>query len=119
MLLPMLLSLLKCFLLSEVVSKLFGLITEVQILFRKYFTSTFLDQISQAYTGTIALKSDFTRTGKRNIQGLLNDAQNSLSRMYQNQFKDGFRQATIDFFLGNRDYSTMHEFENEEYNNFE
>ncbi|KAJ3081929.1 hypothetical protein HK102_002030, partial [Quaeritorhiza haematococci] len=38
------------------------------------------DTISRSYTGTIALKSDFTRTGKRNLQGLMNDATNSLTR---------------------------------------
>ena len=31
----------------------------------------------------------------------MNDASNSVARLYQNAFKDFFRQATIDFILGN------------------
>jgi hypothetical protein len=41
------------------------------------------------------------RTGKRNIQGMMNDASNSLARLYQNAFRDYFRQAVIDYLLGN------------------
>ncbi|KAF9426812.1 hypothetical protein BGZ76_002588, partial [Entomortierella beljakovae] len=58
------------------------------------------DAISREYAGTSALKGDFTRTGKRNLQGMINDATNSMARMYQNTFKDNFRQATIDYLLG-------------------
>ncbi|CAO3628830.1 unnamed protein product [Cunninghamella blakesleeana] len=58
------------------------------------------DMISRAYTGTSALKGDFTRTGKRNITGLMNDASNSLARMYFNTIKDFWRQATVDYTLG-------------------
>ncbi|KAG0342270.1 hypothetical protein BG004_005708 [Podila humilis] len=58
------------------------------------------DSISREYAGTSALKGDFTRTGKRNLQGMVNDATNSIARMYQNTFKDYFRQATIDYLLG-------------------
>ncbi|CAO3569316.1 unnamed protein product [Mortierella alpina] len=58
------------------------------------------DAISREYAGTSALKGDFTRTGKRNLQGMINDATNSVARMYQNTFKDYFRQATIDYLLG-------------------
>ncbi|KAF9161288.1 hypothetical protein DFQ26_004689 [Actinomortierella ambigua] len=58
------------------------------------------DAISRAYAGTSALKGDFTRTGKRNWQGMVNDATNSIARMYQNTFKDSFRQAAIDYMLG-------------------
>ncbi|CAG8478538.1 5695_t:CDS:10 [Ambispora leptoticha] len=71
------------------------------------------DSISREYAGTSALKGDFTSLmrnhhffiieGKRNLQGLVNDASNSLARMYQNTFKDFLRQATIDYILGNRD----------------
>ncbi|KAF9194442.1 hypothetical protein BGZ51_009522 [Haplosporangium sp. Z 767] len=58
------------------------------------------DAISREYAGTSALKGDFTRTGKRNLQGMINDATNSVARMYQNTFKDYFRQAAIDYLLG-------------------
>lgn len=39
-------------------------------------------------------------TGKRNIAGMMNDASNSLTRMYLNTVKDFWRQATIDYVLG-------------------
>ncbi|CAO3594736.1 unnamed protein product [Absidia cylindrospora] len=58
------------------------------------------DYLSRMYTGTSALKGDFTRTGKRNITGIMNDASNSLARMYFNTVKDFHRQATIDYILG-------------------
>jgi phosphatidylinositol 4-phosphatase len=59
------------------------------------------DLISVQYSGTGALKTDFTRTGKRTKQGLLKDGMNSLTRYYKNNFNDGFRQDAIDLFLGN------------------
>ncbi|KAJ6525593.1 SacI homology domain-containing protein [Mycena capillaripes] len=57
--------------------------------------------------GTSALKcgnqkGDFTRTGKRDLGGMLNDGVNSLARMYTSTFSDWFCQAVIDFMLGNR-----------------
>ncbi|ORY98766.1 SacI homology domain-domain-containing protein [Syncephalastrum racemosum] len=58
------------------------------------------DMISRMYAGTSALKGDFTRTGKRNFTGLMNDASNSLARFYINTVKDFWRQATIDYLLG-------------------
>ncbi|TBU49147.1 SacI homology domain-containing protein [Dichomitus squalens] len=68
------------------------------------------DAISRAYAGTSALKGDFTRTGKRDLAGLLNDGVNSLSRMYTSTFADWFSQAVIDFMLGNRTTSVFAEF---------
>lgn len=59
------------------------------------------DLVSVQYSGTGALKTDFTRTGKRTKQGLLKDGMNSLTRYYKNNFNDGFRQDAIDLFLGN------------------
>lgn len=58
------------------------------------------DAISQLYAGTNALKGDFTRTGKRNIYGLLNDASNSVARILQSTVSDFFKQAVIDYILG-------------------
>lgn len=58
------------------------------------------DMISTQYSGTGALKTDFTRTGKRTRMGLLNDGINSLTRYYKNNFSDGFRQDSIDLLLG-------------------
>ncbi|XP_053718145.1 phosphatidylinositol-3-phosphatase SAC1-A [Synchiropus splendidus] len=53
------------------------------------------------YAGTGALKTDFTRTGKRTHWGLMMDGLNSMIRYYKNNFSDGFRQDSIDLFLGN------------------
>ncbi|EDW18103.1 uncharacterized protein Dmoj_GI13040, isoform B [Drosophila mojavensis] len=59
------------------------------------------DLVSLQYSGTGALKTDFTRTGKRTKAGALNDGKNSLVRYYLNNFADGRRQDGIDLFLGN------------------
>lgn len=61
------------------------------------------DFLSKQYAGTGALKADFTRTGKRTTYGLARDGINSLTRYYLNNFQDGFRQDSIDLFLGNYD----------------
>ncbi|CAG2113933.1 unnamed protein product, partial [Medioppia subpectinata] len=58
------------------------------------------DICSIQYAGTGALKTDFTRTGKRNTMGAIKDGINSLVRYYKNNFADGFRQDAIDLFLG-------------------
>ncbi|KAL1743446.1 SacI homology domain-containing protein [Schizophyllum fasciatum] len=68
------------------------------------------DAISRAYAGTSALKGDFTRTGKRDIGGMLNDGVNSLARMYASTFGDWFSQAVIDYMLGYRTLSVFSEF---------
>lgn len=54
------------------------------------------DAISILYTGTPALKTDFTRTGKRSYIGALNDAKNSITRYYINNFCDGYNHDCID-----------------------
>lgn len=68
------------------------------------------DAISRAYAGTSALKGDFTRTGRRDLGGMLNDGVNSLARMYSATFSDWFCQAVIDFMLGYRTLSVFEEF---------
>jgi len=52
------------------------------------------------YTGTPALKTDFTRTGKRSRKGALNDGKNSLHRYYINNFTDGYNHDCLDLALG-------------------
>lgn len=64
------------------------------------------DIVSTQYSGTGALKTDFTRTGKRTKLGLMQDGVNSLIRYYKNNFCDGFRQDSIDLFLGNGEVLT-------------
>ncbi|KAF8317564.1 hypothetical protein DL93DRAFT_2165436 [Clavulina sp. PMI_390] len=58
------------------------------------------DYVSKAYSGTGALKTDFTRTGIRTRQGLLMDGQNSTMRFIKNNFFDGDRQDAYDLFTG-------------------
>ncbi|GAA5909534.1 hypothetical protein JCM5296_006064 [Sporobolomyces johnsonii] len=58
------------------------------------------DAISREYAGTSALKGDFTRTGKRNWKGALNDASNSVARLMQSTVTDFFKQAALDYMLG-------------------
>lgn len=48
------------------------------------------DSMSKLYTGTPALKTDFTRTGKRTYMGAINDGINSVTRYYINNFTDGY-----------------------------
>jgi len=48
------------------------------------------------YTGTPALKTDFTRTGKRTYLGALNDGKHSVIRYYINNFCDGFNHDCLD-----------------------
>ncbi|KAH3685535.1 hypothetical protein WICPIJ_003492 [Wickerhamomyces pijperi] len=58
------------------------------------------DYVSKAYSGTGALKTDYTRTGKRTKLGAWNDLCNSVMRYYKNNLTDGSRQDSFDLFLG-------------------
>lgn len=60
------------------------------------------DYVSTMYSGTGALKTDFTRTGKRSWRGALEDGRRSVIRYYKNNFRDGERQvrARSRFFVG-------------------
>ncbi|GAB5567988.1 phosphatidylinositide phosphatase SAC2 isoform X2 [Prionailurus iriomotensis] len=72
--------------------------------FEKIYKNAWADNANacaKQYAGTGALKTDFTRTGKRTQLGLVMDGWNSLIRYYKNNFSDGFRQDSIDLFLGN------------------
>ena len=58
------------------------------------------DVVSKSYSGTGALKTDFTRTGERTRAGMAQDLNNSLTRYVKNNFGDGPRQDAFDLFLG-------------------
>jgi len=76
---------------------------EKEASFQKDFRNTWADHanlISVQYAGTGALKTDYTRTGKRTKWGLLCDGWNSGIRYYKNNFTDGFRTDGMHFFLG-------------------
>jgi len=77
---------------------------EHQAVFENLFKNVWADHadmISIQYSGTGALKTDFTRTGKRTKQGVLEDGRRSLIRYFKNNFADGFRQDSLDLFTGN------------------
>lgn len=59
------------------------------------------DAISKQYSGTGALKTDFTRTGKRSTTGVIGDGVKSVMRMYYKNFVDEGRQEVIDILCGN------------------
>lgn len=80
---------------DEVTEQMHGL----EMLFKNVWADN-ADLISIQYSGTGALKTDFTRTGKRTKAGLCRDGINSMTRYIRNNFKDGFRQDAIDLFLG-------------------
>lgn len=54
------------------------------------------DMASTQYAGTGALKSGFTRTGKRTTMGLVDDGLKSAVRYYLNNFEDGQKQDAYD-----------------------
>jgi len=59
------------------------------------------DHLSIAYTGTNAMKGDFTRIGKKTKKGSLIDGKLACQRYYLNGFVDGYHQDCHDLFLGN------------------
>ncbi|KAI8592593.1 SacI homology domain-containing protein [Geranomyces variabilis] len=58
------------------------------------------DEVSRQYSGTGALKTDFTRGGKRTRAGALQDFRNSAVRYFKNNFLDGARQDAFNLMLG-------------------
>lgn len=68
----------------------------LQVDFEKMFKNVWADNAdacAKQYAGTGALKTDFTRTGKRTKLGLLMDGVNSCIRYVKNNFMDGYRQV--------------------------
>ncbi|KAI9888007.1 MAG: hypothetical protein M1823_000128 [Watsoniomyces obsoletus] len=70
-----------------------------EFLFRNVWADN-ADVVSKSYSGTGALKTDFTRTGNRTRMGMLRDLRASLTRYAQNNFADGPKQDGYDLFLG-------------------
>lgn len=68
------------------------------------------DQISRIYAGTSALKGDFTRTGKRDLSGMVHDGVNSVTRMFSGAVSDYFTQAVISYMVGQRSIAVFSEF---------
>lgn len=58
------------------------------------------DAMSLLYAGTPAQKTDFTKVGKRTVQGAISDGLYSVQRYVINNFFDGSKQNSIDLLLG-------------------
>jgi hypothetical protein len=56
--------------------------------------------ISKHYTGTGSTHTNITRTGKRDIKGLLDHGVKSCMRVYQQFVDDNTKQEVIDIILG-------------------
>jgi hypothetical protein len=78
-----------------------------EFLFRNIWADN-ADVVSKSYSGTGALKTDFTRTGNRTKAGALQDLSNSITRYAQNNFMDGPKQDGFDLFHGAYLPSTNH-----------
>jgi len=59
------------------------------------------DTLSKVYAGTGALRSEYTRTGKRTLGGLMDDVLKNVNRFVVNNFQDDAKQAIIEIILGN------------------
>lgn len=58
------------------------------------------DVLSEQYAGSPALKTDYTRTGKRTLKGMLADLRSSFVRYIRNNLFDGAKQDGINLLLG-------------------
>src|ERR1700753_3200174 len=58
------------------------------------------DIVSKSYSGSGAMKTDFTRTGERTKKGALADLNSAITRYIKNNFLDGPKQDACDVFLG-------------------
>ncbi|MEW5316232.1 MAG: hypothetical protein WDW38_007613 [Sanguina aurantia] len=58
------------------------------------------DAVSTQYAGTGAMKSGFTRTGKRTVGGMIDDGVKAVLRYYLNNFQDGKKQDAVDLLTG-------------------
>ena len=68
------------------------------------------DTLSKRYTGVGALKTDFTRTGKRSAKGAVADGVKSVTRLYHSTFNDDFKQDATEFLLGKFYFTSMKKF---------
>ncbi|PLW13221.1 hypothetical protein PCASD_21145 [Puccinia coronata f. sp. avenae] len=72
---------------------------DFMFLFRNVWADN-ADGVSKSYSGTPALKTDFTRLGIRTKKGAFDDGVNSIMRYVKNNFLDGPRQDSYDLFTG-------------------
>ncbi|KAM3130355.1 hypothetical protein pb186bvf_017558 [Paramecium bursaria] len=58
------------------------------------------DMLSIQYTGTGSTHTNITRTGKRDVQGMIEHGTRSLMRFYMQNFSDSDKQEAMDLILG-------------------
>jgi len=58
------------------------------------------DMISKHYTGTGSTHTNVTRTGKRDIKGMMDHGFKTCKRLYQQYVDDNQKQEVIDILLG-------------------
>lgn len=68
-------------------------------IFRQQWTAN-ANALSQLYSGTNAMKTDFTKTGRRTISGALKDAKVGVQRYFLGNFYDSRTQDFIHLSLG-------------------
>lgn len=68
-------------------------------MFRMQWTNN-ANAVSVLYSGTPAMKTDFTATGKRTMKGALDDGYFGVKRYFLGNFYDSRDQDFIDFSLG-------------------
>lgn len=71
--------------------------------FIQYFKNIWADNgdmLSAQYTGTGSTHTNITRTGKRDVTGMIDHGTKSLMRFYLQYFSDNVKQEAIDVLLG-------------------
>jgi hypothetical protein len=58
------------------------------------------DTISKHYTGTGSTHTNVTRTGKRDLKGIMDHGLKTLGRFYKQYMEDNFKQEVIDILIG-------------------
>lgn len=58
------------------------------------------DMISKHYTGTGSTHTNVTRTGKRDLKGIMDHGLKTMMRFYKQYSEDNFKQTVIDLILG-------------------
>ncbi|KAJ3127318.1 Phosphatidylinositide phosphatase SAC1 [Nowakowskiella sp. JEL0407] len=74
-------------------------IPDLSDIFRNIWANN-ADEMALQYAGSGAMKTDFTRTGKRSWNGIMDDGYNASIRYAKNNYADGWRQDGYDLFLG-------------------
>ncbi len=65
------------------------------------------DMISIQYAGTESCITTVTKKGKHGIMGLFHHGYVSLTRIYQGNFEDAFKQKCIDIFLNKNHHENL------------